>query len=191
MKIRDGIYYSFLAFTCIVIVGFCLYFRQNIDELRGKVALYEEESATLKLEQYELKSIMSMLSQTDLTELKSVYRAIGERKDVLVLRVSEDICMNCYFLSLQKAVSFLSSEHTRPFDVIVLGKHRFDASLHNDLKDLGIKDLEIRNSDLTLPLDELTAPYFLYFNENMELSRLYIFEKGDKTEDYINFLNSL
>ena len=65
-----------------------------------------------------------------------------------------------------------------------------NARLLNDMKDIVDVDVEKINLDVSLPLDELDAPYLLYFNENCELSKFFVFEKGNGECSY-SFLDSL
>ena len=58
------------------------------------------------------------------------------------------------------------------------------------MKDIVDVDVEKINLDVSLPLDELDAPYLLYFDENRNFRKFFVFNKGD-VEYFDNFLNSL
>lgn len=51
--------------------------------------------------------------------------------------------------------------------------------LLNDIKDLVPSQIETINSSKTFALDELSAPYLLYLNNNGELSHIYVLPKND------------
>lgn len=179
-----------LLFTGVVFVAFCFYIKDELAELKRNVYNGEQIIGTLEIENFELKEILNTIYETDWNTYDSVVNCIPIEGNCLILRITENTCLNCYIKGLKNAINVISNNYGDKFHFIVLGKYRFKASFLNDVKDFIDDDIDKMNFEMPLPLDELDAPYLLYFDGHRNLSKFFVFEKGD-SECFNNFLGSL
>lgn len=180
----------FLLFTGIAIVAFCFYMKRKVQDLRRNEYHLEQNVGTLKIENFELKDILTAIYDTDWNVYNSQINQMPIEGNTIILRVTENTCLNCYFEGLKNATNLISRKYGDSVNFWVLGKYRFNARLLNDMKDIVDVDVKKINLDVSLPLDELDAPYLLYFNESRRLSKFFVFEKGNGECSY-SFLDSL
>ena len=181
---------ALLLFTGILFVLFCIYIKREMIDLKRNIYEAEQKVGTIKIEHFELKEILNAIYVTDWNKYESMLSYVPDKGNSLVLRITENTCLNCYFKGLKKAMNVISNDYKNKVHLIVLGKYRFKASFLNDVKDFVDDDIDKINFDDTLPLDELDAPYLLYFDENRNFRKFFVFNKGD-VEYFDNFLNSL
>lgn len=166
--------------TILGIVVFSIYITKYICTLKKTIFERDALIANLSVENYELKETIKETASFDLQENDSILRSCFPEKatNTLILRLTEDMCMNCYYNSLQRAIMAYHNSKEK-FDLKILGKYRFNANLKNDIKDLVPSQIETINSSKTFALDELSAPYLLYLNNNGKLSHIYVLPKND------------
>ena len=179
-----------LLLTGFVFAVFCFYIKDEIAELKRNVYIGEQKVGTLEIENFELNEILNTIYETDWNTYDSVVNRIPIEGNSLILRITENTCLNCYFKGLKNSINVISDIYGDKFHFIVLGKYRFKASCLNDVKDFIDDDIDKMNFEMPLPLDELDAPYLLYFDERRNLGKFFVFEKGD-AECVNNFLGSL
>lgn len=162
-----------------------------ISQMKLKAYQIERDEENLKFENYDLKERLAVLYSVDWTLYDSIPHVVNIPKNTLILRVTEEICMNCYFTTLQDVIKTLSTKYTDSFHVLMLGKYRFNASFMNDYKDISLEKIKTKNLDISLPLDDLAVPYFLFYNHDKKLSKYYLFDKRDSIGNYKQFINAI
>lgn len=166
--------------TFLGVVVFSIYITNLVSTLRNSMLERDAQIANLSIENYELKETIKETALFDIQENDSILRSCFpvQTTNTLILRLTEDICMNCYYNTLQRAIMAYQNSKQK-FDLKIFGKYRFNANFKNDIKDLVPSQIETINSSETFALDELSAPYFLYLNNNGELSHVYVLPKND------------
>lgn len=152
--------------VCIVtfmgIVIFSFYITNLISTSKKSLFKKDSQIANLSIENYELKETIKEIASFNMQESDSILRSCfsTQTSNTLILRLTEDVCMNCYFNSLQRAVlAYQNSE--QKFDLKILGRYRFYANLKNDIKDLASSQIEIINSSKRFNLDELLLIFYI------------------------------
>lgn len=166
--------------TLIGIIVFSFYVTNLISTFKDTLYVRDSQIANVSIENYELKEIIKKTASFDIPKNDSILRSCfsAQFNNTLLLRLTEDVCMNCYFNTLQRAISTYRNGEQK-FDFKILGKYRFDANLKNDIKDFVSSQIETINSSTAFSLDELSAPYLLFLDDNGNLSNVYVLLKND------------
>lgn len=193
MKKQKYIILTLYIITCICIVLFSLYITKKLNTQSNELKQQEIKITNLLVENEEQKEIINSITNFNFPKNDSILNLYipQKTKEILILRLTEEICMNCYYRQIQNLFYTYETKYKNMLDLIVLGKYRFNASLKNDIKDLYSTNIGTINSQQTFEIDNLMAPYLLYKNEKGQLTNIYIFQKGDnKIEDIIkNIIN--
>lgn len=170
---------SIYIITCLGVIIFSFYITNLMKKQKEIIKEKESQITNLKIENYELNEIIKASALFNIETNDSILHKCftNQIKNTLVIRLTEEICMNCYLKVLKQAIE--TYETNKQFNLIILGKYRFDANLRNDLKDIIPSNIEKINSPTNLFLDNLCAPYFLFFNKEGKLSHLYILPKNN------------
>lgn len=185
----------FFNIVCIItslgVIVFSFYIINQISTYKDSLYTKDSQIANLSIDNYELKETIEKIASFDIQENDSILRSCftTQIRNTLILRLTEEVCMNCYYNSLQRAL-LAYQNGKQDFDFKVLGKYRFYANFENDIKDLVSSQIELINTSETFKLDELSAPYLLFFNKNGNLSHVYVLPKNgnmDFGELYTSF----
>lgn len=149
-------------------------FQDNVkaEELNAFKASFK---TNLKNSGLPLNEISIKDSLNNANPLKKVFD--NTQKQMLVFRFSKRHCESCVVASmevLQKWIGLIGDKN-----ILILGNYKNNKIFQRTMKEYGIKYPNVYNSEsFDIPAEELGYPYFFVLNRNLEISNVFVPDKG-------------
>lgn len=184
-----------LEFILLIILCFCcssVFYFPYIKKTK-QINQVENELAKIKIQNFELNEKLYILSTADLDkDIHFITDSISERKfdkrKILVIRLYEELCMNCFFNPLQEVIRTINENKSDDIEYVVLGKYRFDTSFSKVISEIGLNQFVQFNTRHSFSMDQADCPYIYLIDQSRMRKRLFLIQKegNSKFRDFLD-----